>query len=164
MVHDIETAWNHKRKASILTFDITGFFDTVPHSHLINTLRSYHIPLPIIRWVYSFLKDRRATICLDGKRDELRPIETGVPQGSCVSPILAAYFTSPMVGEIQRKTNTRMKESPELSNLMKECKVMLSLTMLYVDDGALLTSGPSLETMANIVTMAFEETHDWLSQ
>ncbi len=29
-VHDIETAWNHKCKASILTFDITGFFDTIP--------------------------------------------------------------------------------------------------------------------------------------
>src|SRR5260370_24408356 len=69
-----------------------------------------------------------------------------------------------MVGEIQRKTNTHMKESPELSNLMKECKVMLSLTMLYVDDGALLTLGLSLKNMAKIVTMAFEETHDWLSQ
>ncbi len=37
-VHDIETAWNHKCKASILTFDITGFFDMIPHSHLLDTL------------------------------------------------------------------------------------------------------------------------------
>ncbi len=56
-IHDIETAWNHKQKASILTFDITGFFDTIPHSHLLNTLHSYHIPLPITRWVHSFLQE-----------------------------------------------------------------------------------------------------------
>ena len=37
-VHDIETAWNHKHKALILTFNITGFFNTIPHSHLLDTL------------------------------------------------------------------------------------------------------------------------------
>ena len=62
------------------------------------------------------------------------------------------------------ENNTCMEESPELSNLIKECKVTLSPTMLYADDGALLTSGLSLKTMAKIVTMAFEETHKWLSQ
>src|SRR5260370_42147104 len=70
-VHNIETAWNHKRKASILTFNITGFFDTIPHSHLLNALRSYHLPLPITQWVHSFLKEHHAAICLYGKRDDL---------------------------------------------------------------------------------------------
>ncbi len=56
-VHDIEMAWNHKRKASILTFDITGFFNTIPHSHLLDTLHSQHLPLPIVQWVHTFLQD-----------------------------------------------------------------------------------------------------------
>ena len=34
-IHDIETAWNHKHKASILTFDITGFFNTIP-THILS--------------------------------------------------------------------------------------------------------------------------------
>ena len=58
-VHDIETAWNHKHKASLLTFDITGFFDRIPHAHLIDTLQKYHIPLPIVQWVHSFLQERK---------------------------------------------------------------------------------------------------------
>ena len=134
-VHDIETAWNHKRKASILTFDITGFFDTIPHSHLLNTIRTLHIPLPIAKWVHSFLQDRRASICLDGKRDELRTIDTGVPQGSCVSPILAAYFTSPMIEEVHTKTNRRIAESAELSPLIKDKNITLSPITLYVEIG-----------------------------
>ena len=116
-VHDIKTAWNHKCKASILMFDITGFFDTIPHSHLINTLCTLHLPLPITKWVHLFLKEWQAAICLDGKRDTLCLIKTGVPQGSCVSPILAAYFTSPMIEEVQQKTTSWLKEHPELSPL-----------------------------------------------
>src|SRR6266436_10055855 len=122
-VHDIETAWNHKHKASILTFDITGFFNTIPHSHLIDTLCAYHLPLPITRWVHSFLQDWKAAICLDGKRDELCTIETGIPQGSCVLPILAAYFTSLMIGMVHHVTSTCIEESTELSPLFREDKI-----------------------------------------
>src|SRR5260370_35861804 len=163
-IHDIETAWNHKHKASILTFDITGFFDTIPHAHLLKTLHEYHLPLPVTCWVHSFLKDCCAAICLDGKCDELHLIETRVPQGSCVSPILAAYFTSPMVGEVHKRTNKCIADSTELSTLANEGKVTLSPMTLYVDDGVILTSRPSLVTTAWVTTMAFEETHSWLSQ
>src|SRR5260370_10251463 len=38
VTHDIEVAWNHDQAATMLTFNITGFFDSIPHSHLINTL------------------------------------------------------------------------------------------------------------------------------
>ncbi len=74
-IHDIETAWNHKQKALILTLDITGFFDTIPHSHLLDTLHLYHLPLPITCWVHSFLQDWKAAICLDGKRDKLHQLK-----------------------------------------------------------------------------------------
>src|SRR5260221_2318641 len=163
-VHDIETAWNHKCKASILTFDITGFFNTIPHSHLIDTLCAYHLPLLITQWVHSFLQDRKAAICLDGKRDELRTIETGIPQGSCVLPILAAYFTSLMIRTVHHVTSTCIEESTELSPLFREDKITLSPTMLYVDNGAIMASGPSLDTTAQMSSMAFEETHKWLAK
>src|SRR5260370_3058578 len=163
-VHDIKTAWNHKCKSSILMFDITGFFDTIPHSHLLNTLQSLHLPLPIIQWVHLFLQDHRASICLDGKRDDLCLIETGVPQGSCVSLILAAYFTSPMISEVLGRTNLQMDETQELSSFITEEKVMLSPITLYIDNGAILTSGPMLDSTACIITMAFKETHAWLTK
>ena len=94
IVHDIEAAWNHNRTTTLLTFDIMGYFDFSPHSFLIDTLRHFHIPLPTVRWVHSFIQDKQAAICLDGKRDELKPVRSGIPQGSCISPILAAFFTT----------------------------------------------------------------------
>ena len=57
IVHDIKAAWNHDRAVTMLTFDITGYFDFIPHSYLINTLCDFHIPIPIVRWVISFIQD-----------------------------------------------------------------------------------------------------------
>ncbi len=85
-------------------------------------------------------------------------IETGVPKGSCVSLILAAYFTSPMIGEVHHRTSTCIGKTPELSTLTTEGSITLSPTTLYVDDSAILASGPTLESMA------FKEMHSWLAQ
>jgi len=65
IVHDIEVAWNHDQATTMLTFDITSFFDTIPHSFLIDSLCKSNIPLPIVKWVYSFIQERHATICPD---------------------------------------------------------------------------------------------------
>src|SRR5258708_12554718 len=65
---------------------------------------------------------------------------------------------------VQYKMNKHIEESTELSPLAKDKKIMLSPITLYVDDRAILTSGPDLNTTACINTMAFEETHLWLSQ
>src|SRR5258707_5949973 len=67
VTHDIEAAWNHDQAVTMLTFNITGFFDTIPHSYLLNTLWKSHIPLPVVKWVCLFLIGHKAAICLDGK-------------------------------------------------------------------------------------------------
>ncbi len=94
VTHNIEVAWNHDHAVSMLTFNITGFFNMIPHSHLLDTLHKFHIPVPIVKWTKSFLLSHKAAICLDSKQEELKEVRTGVPQGSCTSPILAAYFTA----------------------------------------------------------------------
>jgi hypothetical protein len=66
-VHYAEAACNHGLIMSSLTFDITGFFDFVPHPVLLTTLREKGIPLCIVNWMASFLSDRLTAICLDRK-------------------------------------------------------------------------------------------------
>src|SRR5258708_11188608 len=95
-MNDVETAWHHKKVATMLTYDITRFFDTIPHSYLIQTLCKLHVPLTLVQWIYSFLQNRKASISLDGKMDHQAPVNTGVPQRSCALPILATYFTAPL--------------------------------------------------------------------
>jgi hypothetical protein len=42
----------------------------------------------IIRWVDSFLSDRRAMLVIDGRTRETHDIQAGLPQGSPASPVL----------------------------------------------------------------------------
>ena len=140
ITHDIEATWNHDQAVSMLTFDITGFFDTIPHAHLLDTLHKCHILIPIVKWVCSFLQGHRAAICLDGKWDELKDVKTGVPQGSCTSPILAAYFTSPLGEAIRQGFTTVVGHNPKLSQILNLNHNSLVPLTLYVDDGLIAAS------------------------
>src|SRR5260370_18454353 len=68
-----------------------------------------------------------------------------------------------MIREVHQRMNTHVAASPELSTLFTERKITLSPTTLYVDNGAILMSGPTLDTTGQIIKMAFKETHNWLS-
>ena len=140
LVHDIEAAWNHNRTTTMLTFDITGYYDFVLHSHLLNTLREFHIPLPITKWVHSFVQDCQASICLDRKRELLKLVRSGVPQGLCASLILAAYFMALLGEAIAKQTMDKLKSSPELSSLISSGKASIAPLTLYVDDRSISVS------------------------
>ena len=54
-------------------------------------------PLPVCKWVKSFVTERRALIRLDDYISEPDWIHVGVPQGSPVSPTLACIYASELL-------------------------------------------------------------------
>ncbi len=68
-----------------------------------------------------------------------------------------------MIGEVHCVASTCIEGSAELSPLVRGNKATLSPTTLYVDNGTILASGPTLEVTAQMITIAFEETHKWLT-
>jgi hypothetical protein len=145
--HDLQAAHNHGFVASSLTYDIQGFFDNVSHPVLLSTMRKKHLPIAAILWTKAFLSHRRTIICLDGRRDKIRDIETGIPQGSPVSPILAALLTSTLSDSIIRGFND--DDTPlYLKHCMAKDQAKECGSWLYVDDGRLLAISRSLNTCA----------------
>ena len=67
-------------------------FDKVDHKLLIRKLHRYSFYLKIIRWIDSFLSDRRQAVVVDGHLSFLAPIISGVPQGTVLGPILFLIF------------------------------------------------------------------------
>ena len=65
--NDVQCTWNHKLVTSALTFNIKGYFDFMNHNRLLSELRQKHIPLEYMKWVSSFLSNREAAICVNGK-------------------------------------------------------------------------------------------------
>src|SRR5258708_2534495 len=102
-------------------------------------------------------------ICLDGKWDELKEVRTGVPQGSCASPILAAYFTAPLGNAIRQGFSTIITQDPELSQIFNPHHNTLAPMTLYIDDRLITASAPNHTTAMKIVEIMFRAAHQWLS-
>src|SRR6266436_3399865 len=130
---------------------------------VIESLHKCNIPIPIVKWVHSFIQDRQATISLDGRWDRLKPVSTGIPQGSCTSPILVAYFTAPMCEAISKGAREKIKRDPELSTLMHTGKASHAPLTLYVDDGSIAASAHNCNTSTKIIELALQAAHNWLT-
>ena len=144
--HDIEAAHNHGLVTTSLTIDIKGFFDYVNHNKLTSIMRRKRIPLPMVKWVSSFLSNREAAICLDGRISDSRPIENGILQGSPISPALSILYASPVYEEFQARLATRyVHRAPPTAKLTPTTLVG------YIDDVNIYTSSTSL--LQNIATL-----------
>lgn len=86
-----------RRFASILGLDISGAYPRVDRDALIKALVSKGIPLYIVRCIHSFLCDRKTTLLIPGHGPQEFYENGGLPQGSCLSPILFLIFAAPLL-------------------------------------------------------------------
>src|SRR5258708_2251959 len=163
-MNDVQVGYRVKKVATMLTYDITRFFDTIPHLYLIQTLCKLHVPPALVQWIYSFLQNRKASISLDGKMDHLAPVNTGVPQGSCTSPILATYFTAPLGEAIALGAMTRLTNQPTTLTNLHMHHSTLSPHTLYIDDGSIIVLAHTREEAMQIVKSTFKTAHNWLKE
>jgi len=152
--NDVQCAWNHKLVTSALTFDIKGYFNFVNHNCLLSELRRKHIPLVYVKWVLSFLSNWEVAICVDGKHGSMKHVENGIPQGSPISPILAAFYTTELLEQFKHNTQANHNQNPD-----KATKVHL---LMYVDDGKLYVSSKSLKTNVEKLKEAYNTAEKWL--
>jgi hypothetical protein len=103
LVAQIRTVWESKRHvASVLSMDITGAFDTVNHTRLLDNLRKKGIPGWFVRTIQSFLTDRTVSLVVDQRDTQIRTLGAGVPQGSPLSPILFLFYNAPLLEIVER--------------------------------------------------------------
>ena len=72
----------------IIYLDFQKAFDKVPHQRLIPKLKSHGIgiSIPVINWIEQWLTNRRQRVVVDGEVSNLKPVLSGVQQGSVLGP------------------------------------------------------------------------------
>jgi hypothetical protein len=135
----VQTAWKARPGcvASMLCLDISGAFDKVSHERLLWVLRKKGFPPWITTFVKAFLSDRRSKITFSGYTSEWIPANTGIPQGSTLSPILFLFYISELLEDLMRPNSD-------------------TVAMGFVDDTNIITWGASAQE--NCIRL--EQAHD----
>ena len=89
---------NKKHFALLVLLDLSVAFDTVDHSILLDQLHSnFGISGPVLSWFSSYLNNRSQFISVNGATSKHFDLQYGVPQGSCLGPLLFVIYASKLV-------------------------------------------------------------------
>ena len=81
----------------MIFLDISKAFDRVWHRGLLAKPPMFGLHHILIKWIGSFLSDRSIAIRVDSFLSNLHSINTGVPQGSVISPVLFILFINDLL-------------------------------------------------------------------
>ena len=136
-VQTIEEAIESGQYAIGVFCDLSKAFDTLNHEILLQKLSHYGIRGIANEWFRSYLKDRKQYVELNNKKSKCLPINTGVPQGSILGPLLFLIY---------------INDLPSAANL--KC-------VSFADDSNLLITGANLEELTKTLTKELEGINDF---
>ena len=88
VVDNIISNRNKNQSTALLLIDLAKAFDKVWHEGLIYILINYNFPPFIIKFISSYLKNRKFFVFSENCSSQLYDIDAGVPQGSLLGPVL----------------------------------------------------------------------------
>ena len=99
-VHAWSSALESYGESRVISLDISKAFDRVWHKGLLAKLPMYGLHHTLIKWISSFLSGRSIAIRVDGYLSNPHSINSGVPQGSVISPVLFILFINYLLSSI----------------------------------------------------------------
>ena len=97
---------SRKKCVDMIVLDFSKAFDKVPHQQLMTKLWNYGIRGNTHAWIKSFLLGRTQRVVVDGEGSGWVPVESGVPQGTVLGPVLFLSFINDLPKAV--KSNVRL--------------------------------------------------------
>ena len=102
VANDILLNMNSQRVTLLVLLDLSAAFDTVDHEILLRRLTtSFGIRGKALEWFSSYLSGRSQRILFDGVTSDNFDLRFGVPQGSCLGPLLFVVYASKLFEIVQ---------------------------------------------------------------
>jgi len=104
------TVWKRDPRliVSIINLDLSAAFDNVSHPRLLEAILKKGLPFWIQNFIHGFLTQRRTCLQFDGAASPEITTQTGIPQGSPLSPILFLLFSSGLLEQTKSENDTHL--------------------------------------------------------
>ena len=87
-MHDIMQNFDFKQQTHLVILHFSKTFHIVPYKKLLFKLSKYGITGNINKWIQSFLVHRKQQVIVEGESSKPCSVDSGVPQGSVLGPLL----------------------------------------------------------------------------
>ena len=93
--NDFLMSMENQKVTLLVLLDLSAAFDTVVHRILLDRLQfDFGISGSALNWIESYLSNRTQRIYIDGVMSSNFNLKFGVPQGSCLGPLLFSLYAS----------------------------------------------------------------------
>lgn len=79
---------NSGNNVDVIYLDFARAFDKVDHRILLNKVKKLKIIGEVLNWLKSFILNRTQTVVLEGSQSKEEYVQSGVPQGTVLAPLL----------------------------------------------------------------------------
>ena len=101
IVHKIKKNWAEKKLTHGLFLDVSSAFDKVWHNGLLAKLGQIGVEGSFYDILESYLSDRRQVVIVNGHKSKMVDINSGVPQGSRLGPLLFIIYMNDIINDIE---------------------------------------------------------------
>ena len=91
-----------------MAYDFSRAHHVIDHRMLKLMLLRLGLPACLVRWVWAFLRDRRAAVMVNVVRSAERILRAGLPQGSVLAPTLYTLWAADLVQELRETPRSEM--------------------------------------------------------